>query len=586
MRQEPSPTFRASELGEPFKPRQLTVPTLVSFIKSPAVLQRVAEQMQVPVSAVSQGLAVAPERNTDLIGVAFASSRSPELAVKTLNAFGQEVVRLTRDMQAQEASAMNRLLQRQLARSEEELRAINREQLDFEKQAGIVDTDKEIDAYLRSLGDLDMRTESLRIDNETLDLKIQDLERELAANNPFTEQLQVAKEKLAGLLHDYTPANPLVEEQKSLVMELEAQQTTATNQAVSPPRQGENGLAATFYAELLDLRTQKKVSAAQLDKLRAVRESLAEKLQGLPAKGMQLARIKARQQSLEAAHNLLASRQREAQLYADTPLEYYRYFESKLEEVSLAGRGKKLGVLAVAGGLLGVFFAAALVALLESLDDRIKTPADLKRATRLPLLATMPQWNPFDAATQTQWAFRTWLALQTRLGQGSHGEWVCGVLAANRGEGASTWVEWLARAASLRQAPVIAITNRPPAKATTIPLAEALVAPASVKCSAGDIQWLLLPDGWSWTPDARSQWQRAREHWSQTRGTVVLAEITGSDQPENLLFAEALPQLLWLAASGEGRARATTEILKLYQNAGCRFAGAVLNRATPLFSWL
>jgi len=586
MRQESSVTFRASELGEPFKPRQLSVPTLVSFMKSPAVLQRVAEQTQLPARSIAPGLKITPERNTDLINLAFATTRSAQTAVRVLNAFGNEVVRLTHEMQAREAAEMNRLLKQQLAKAEDDLRAVNRELLNFAQQAGLISADKEIDAYLHSLGDLDMRCETTRIDYETLDLKINALERELASNNPLTERVQVARDKLAELLQQYTEANPLVEEQKATVTELEARLKEAEAKPLAAPRQGESGLATTFYAELLGLKTQKEVTAAQLEKLKTVRARLEEKLRGLPEKGMQLARIKARQQSLEASQSLLASRQREAQLYEDNPLDYYRFFESKLDEVDRTGRSKKLILLALVGSVLGAFFTAAFVCLVESLDDRIKTTADLRRVSKLPLLATLTDLDALDAVAQSNWAFRTWLALQARLVPGPRREVVCGLVSANGHEGCSTWVELLARAASQRNEAVLAVTNRAPLNGSTTPLAEALAHPVCVAVTLGRIQWLITPPDWRWDTQRRRQWQSAVDAWSRTEGLVVLVEVGATDQPETLLFAEELPQLIWLAGSGIARARGTTERLQNFQHAGCRFAGAALNREVKLFPWL
>ena len=586
MRQESSGSFRASELGEAFKPRQLSVPTLVSFMKSPAVLQRVSERAQLPARAIASGLTITPERNTDLISVSFASRRSAQTAVRVLNAFGNEVVRLTREMQSQEAGEINRLLKRQLTKAEDDLRAVNREVLDFSRQAGLINVDKETDAYLRSLGELDMRYETTRIDFETADLKIAALERELTLNNPLAEKLQVAREKLAELLQQYTLANPLVEEQKATVAELEAKLKAGESKPIAPPRQGESGLAATFSAELLNLKTQKSVAALHLEKLKTVRAEVDEKLRGLPEKGMQLVRIKARQQSLETAQSLLASRQREAQLYEENAFGYYRFFEAKLEEVDVAGRSNKLFMLTLAGGVIGLLLAAAVVCLVESVDDRIKTVADLKRITRMPLLATLPNLDALDAVAQSNWAFRTWLALQAKLTTGPRRQLTCGFISASSGEGCSTWVELLGRAASHRNEAVIVVTNRAPLNGISRPLDEALANPSIVAVSPGHLQWLIAPTDECWNTTRLSQWQSAVKAWSHMEGLVLLVELTAADQPETLLFAEEMPQLIWLAGNGMARGRESGKALQSYRHAGCHFAGAVLNREIKLFPWL
>lgn len=586
MRQESSANFRASELGEPFKPRQLSVPTFVGFMKSPAVLQRVAEQAQMPARAIAEGLTILPERNTDLITLGFTSTRSAQAAARVLNVFGSEVVRLTKDMQSQEAAEVNRLLKRQLAKAEDDLRAVNRERLDFSRQAGLINVDKEIDAYLRSLGELDMRYETTRIEHETLDLKTSALERELGASNPQAERVEVAREKLAELLQQFTEANPVVQEQKAALVEMEARLKDSAARPIAPPRQGESSLATSFYAELVNLKTHKQVIAAQLEQIRVVRSGVEEKLRGLPEKGMELARIKARQQSLETSQSLLASRQREAQLYEENAFGYYRFFDARLEEVEVAGRSTKLVLLSFGGGVLGVLLGITFVCLVESLDDRIKTVADLKRVTRLPLLATLPLLDSLDAVAQANWAFRTWLALQSRLTLDPRRAVICGFVASNGHEGCSSWVELLGRAASQRNERVLIVTNRAPINGCTLPLAEALSRPEAVTSTPGNPQWLLAPPEWRWDAASRLQWREALATWSRPSGLVVLVELTAADQPDTLLFADELPQLIWLAGSGMARGRDTSQILQSFQHSGCRFAGAVLNREVKLFPWL
>ncbi len=583
MRQELAPTFRTSEVGEPFKPRQLSVPTLVALMKSPAILQRVATQTELPPATLFTGLTLTPERNTDLITLAFVSTRSPQTAVRVLNAFGNEVVRLTREMQTQEAAEMNRLLQRQLAKADDELRALNREQLEFSQRAGLINPDKEADAYLRTLGDLDLRFESTRIEHETLDLSIAALERELKANNPLKERVQIAREKLAELRQQYTDANPLVHEQRASLSDLEERLKQADTRPPEPPRQGESGLAANFYAELLHLKSQKQVAAAQIEKLKAVRAGVEDKLRRLPEKSLQLARLQARLQAVEGARSLLASRQREAQLFEDAAPGYYGFYEARLAEVEVLSRHKKLLLLALAGGALGALLSAGLLCLVESLDDRIKTAADLQRVSGLPLLAGLPELARLDAAARSGWAYRTWLALRATLHENPAGQVVLGFVAESGGQGCSTWIDLLGRAASQREETVVILTNHPPANAHSQPLAEALARPETVDLSAGRPCWLVAPGDWHWSAAHRAQWQSALALWLDRSATVVLVEISAADHPDTVLFAEGLPQLLWIAGAGSARGRATAERLQTLRHAGCRFIGAALNRETKLF---
>ena len=283
------------------------------------------------------------------------------------------------------------------------------------------------------------------------------------------------------------------------------------------------------------------------------------------------------------AQLLLASRQREAQLYEDNPLGYYRFFEAKPDQVETVGRGKKLLLLAGAGGVLGALFSLALVCLAESFDDRVKTMADARRVTKLPLLASLPDLASLDVVAQANWAFRTWMALQARLSTGPNQSIVCGLAASTEGEGCSTWIELLARAASQREAPVLAITDRPPLNGVRLDLEEALQSPAGVARPPGAVTWLVFGSAWRWDLKARLQWHAALEEWQRASGLVVLLELKAVEQPDTLLLAEALPQLIWLSGSHQALARLTSQRLSLLRHARCRFAGLVLNREKKLF---
>ena len=592
IRQESSATFRASELGEPFKPRQMTVQTLVSLLKSPVVMQPVSAEAQSSVDpkltarAIVGNLTVTPERNTDLITVAFVSGRSAAAAVKVINIFGNTVVKIIKDMQTQEAIEMNRLLKRQLLRTEEELKAANQEELDFAKQAGLINADKEIDAYLRTLGDLDLRLATMKIEFETIDLQMATLERELTNHSPINEKVQIARERLTDLRQEYTDLNPIVLEQQALLQELERRALAAATNPISPPRQGEGGLSTSYYSELVTLRTHKLVVASQLEKMKATRAEVDEKLRGLPEKAMQLVRIKARQQSLEGSRSLLASRQREAQLYEENSPGYYRFFEANTDDVDVSGRSKKVILLAVVGAFLGAIGTLLGICAVELLDDRIKTSADLKRVTKLGLLARLPALITLDAVAQSNWAFRTWLALQSKLIIKPNGGIVLGFVAAGRRQGCSTWIELLARAAAQRHSAVLVVTNRAPINGTVVPIEEALAAPALVRPVKDQLTWLLLPPDWIWNSRHRQLWQELVSAWEKTDNTVVLIEIVDAEQPDNLMLAENVPQLLWVARGGQVRGRDIRERMVILQNARCQFAGAVLNQETKLLPWL
>jgi len=583
MKVDPVNAFRASEVGDPFRPRQLPVPAMINLVKSLPVVERVVKNVKPPVSprALLGGLVLTPERNSEMIQLQLTTTLGERPTADLLNLFGAEVIRLTREMQVQEASEMNKFLQTQVRKVDQDLAQLNSELLAYAKEAQLISADKEIDADLHKLGEFDLKYESMRLDYETTDLKIQGLLKELAQHSPGLAKLQLARDQLAALLNQYTTANPLVQRQQAQVAALEKELQTTADQPLAPPQPGQGNVADSLYIELFSLKAQKDVFAKQLEQLKAVREGISQNLSRLPEKSLQYARIKVRQQSLESAQALLVSRQREAQLFEDSGQGGYRFFEAKPQDVQISSRRTKLLALAGGGGFLGLVVAALLFGLRESFDEHLKTSADLRRVTRLPVLAMLPDMAAWDADQLAAWALRTWTAIQSQLTPGPGPGTICGIVSAGPGEGRSTWVTLLADAAGRRAAKVVAVTNRPPAEGGGRTLAEALANPADV-VRAGSPVWLVTGADWQWTADQRRQWSIAMTQWAERDAAVVLVELLPARRSETLLLAESFPNLIWLAGTGQARGGETSELLNTFRHGRCRLVGAVLNREVKL----
>jgi hypothetical protein len=151
------------------------------------------------------------------------------------------------------------------------------------------------------------------------------------------------------------------------------------------------------------------------------------------------------------------------------------------------------------------------------------------------------------------------------------------------GEGKSTWINLLGQAARQRNESVVIITHRESIHSSGLPLDVVLDNPSRITPVRGQIRWLVEDDNHRWNTTRRAQWNRALEVWSQTEGLVVLLELAAPENPDTLLFAESLPQLIWLTGSGLALGHDCQERVQTYQLAGCQFLGAVLNREPKLF---
>jgi protein involved in polysaccharide export with SLBB domain/capsular polysaccharide biosynthesis protein len=585
IRQEPPNAFSASETGETFKPRTLAVQTVVSIMRSPTLLKMVSDATGVSPGALNSGLTLVPERNTDLIRVEFKTAASADFAVRVVNNYAAGVVEMTKKMQADEAAAVNRFLQEQLERADKEMEAINAELLAYGREAKLLNADKELDAYLRKQSELDLKYETTRIEFETIGLRISSTEHELSKNSPGTAKLQTARDELTALLSKFTESNPLVLEQRSKIAALEKQIADSPNQSGAFPQSGESGVADSLFLELVQLRATQKTLAEQVKKLDEVRGNVTRQLGALPEKQMNYARIQSRKTSLENARTLLESRQREASLFSQNALGYYRVLAIATPgEVAVFSRSKKLTIF----GVLGLFAGSGLACLLairrKAFDGRLATSLDLRRATSLEVLAILPKGT--TRLTQREaWAFRTWTALRGRLGVAERGG-VLGVLSREPGA-VMKWLELFGDAASRRGQRVVVVGQA--ARGGLVTLGEVLENPAMVLDLLDDRNPLTvsIEETFVWTAENRSRWHAATQLWLKTAGVVVLLEITAPGEPESVLLCERLPGILFLASGGACTVDEASALIAPYREAGCTFAGAALNDAPELRpAWL
>lgn len=578
--------FHASENSDGFKPQEFNENTLAALIKNPEVLRRVAAKANPPMAAakISYSLLVAPEHETDLTTLTLKGDSKPKDAVNLINLYAAEVVKFTQEIQTKEAQSFASYVGEKLSTVEKELAGVDAELKKLPPEAKASGSDKLAEAYLVQLSELEVKYELARMD--------------LEHNNPVSDKLQAARAELAGLLVRYTDAHPLVQDQRIKIKTLEAELANAGTNAVK--------FGVTTSGRTSDaLLTQTQSVEKQAEQLRILRDQVRNKLNGLSENGLEYAMIKTRFQSLETLRSTLASRQREAQLFAENSLGYFSIFTpATLDRVNTKGHLKKGLLASLVGGLLGIICAAGLILIVEIFDDRLKTAADVLRVTNLPLLATLGDLDKMDEAAQAAWAFRTWTILKGKLSATQTQGMVCGIISARHGEGRTTWVNLLTKTAGRRGLRVLTVTTKPtetppvhphepmaegiePSATTTTLSPSAFAFPAQVSQQLSDpnghsIVHIPLP-GWVWNLERRTQWQTALDHWRKIDNLVLLVELPPASEPEAILLAENVPQLVWLTDSGKATIQETRAHLETLRHAGCNLVGTVLNREPSSF---
>jgi len=558
--------FEPQNTSEFFKPREYTEHTFASLLKSPELLQRISKQANPQISAdqLAATVRVLPVPESDVVSVS-VSAESAEAAVKLANLYATEAERFTKDVQAKEAAEANGYLKQQLAEMDGDVARLN----------------EQLQALARRPA-------------------VQGVTR----NSVLADRLQKEVDHLSLLERQYMDAHPLVIGQRSLVADVRKQLANSTNEPAPP--------APAPVAPVTNLLALPGTPGSTTNLTgRPTTNAVAEAKPGAdPNHDVLLSQL----QNLAHSRLLLATRQREAQQYAKNPTGYCRILAMASPNDVLANDPRpKIAFLSLLGGLVGFAGTLALVLLVELFGSKVKTRADLKRIARLPLLGTLGNLKRMKPLAQRNWAFRTWTTLQSKLSLSPNHGLVCGITSCAEGEGRSTWINMLARAATecgFRVLTIAAIpSHKDPAHpheqiedqkfpetsenadATDTNLAitsSVLSSPAQVteKLVGENSQPLVhipLP-GWVWNLERRKQWQTALNQWAKIDNIVILVELPPASEPETVLLAENLPNLIWLADSGKSDAAECREQLTTLRDARCNLVGSVLNHepAPPL----
>jgi polysaccharide biosynthesis/export protein len=518
--------------AEFFKNREITQPTFISILQSPELIERVSRKAGMSSDDLKASLQIAPERESDVVSIEIVGDTA-QRAVDLANLYATNAVEFFGDMQRREAENDHQYLTNQLEDVGAEIASLNTKL----KAAPTADAKK------------------------------------MVGPDAAAQRLLTSESELAALLRKFTDKHPDV---------------IAKTQEVARQR-------------------------AELDKLMQQQASKVEKSGGIE-EDTEL--LRARLSMQMNAQIMLHSRAREAAQFVSKPPGYCREFAlADLHEATFVDPKPKIIFLGAAGGIAGIGGAILLILLFELFDNRLKTVADLKRVTKLPVIATLGNLDKMHPSAQSGWAFRTWTALQSRLSLSPNHGLVCGFTSSGGGQGRSTWIRLLAKAASQCGFRVLTIATLPSPpfmqpdhqeepvasgqkesdmndNETSSPFGEepsmavannVLSSPTEVteKLTGNNPQPLVhipLP-GWVWSLERRKQWQSALKQWRNIENIVILVELPPACDPEAVLLAENIPNVIWLADGNKADASESREQLQTLRDARCNLVGSVMNRA-------
>jgi len=197
--------------------------------------------------------------------------------------------------------------------------------------------------------------------------------------------LEIAR---AGLLEDYTEDSPEVAAVDARIQRARDELTGQVSTIVAASQEQISPIYTSLLISGVQQAAEAKGARQRAESLAGTISRLSTRLDGLPAKEAQLARLTRAQKVSDSVYTLLLEKMHEVRLAESMQLSNARIWETAAAPEKPIRPRKRLNMaLAIASGLLLGLLIAAVI---EYLDDTIKNPEEAKETLGIPVLGVVP----------------------------------------------------------------------------------------------------------------------------------------------------------------------------------------------------
>lgn len=402
--------FRSGEFGEAFRPRTINNATLIGTALSDNVLSRVVAKAQpeITLPLLRTSVEAKEQKGTDFVTLTLSGYSGRDETVALMNLWGQEIVQFSRELQTRESREVRMYVQQQIDQTDAEIKRVNRELMDLARVDGVIDVERQVEAYLRRLGDLDQRIESLRGSLQAVDFRLQSMEVELARLIPVRERIDLTVRELTAAQGAFGEGSPAVQEIRERMTKLQTDYARQQKKEFSAASASSTVMGTTLFLQSLELKAQREGQRKQLPELERLRAETAKQLAAMPEKSSKSSQLVQQRTALEAPRRMLLARLREAQHFEENAPGYFQLFSSaNADAVAVRPRWLKLLVFGGAGLVGGFMIGIAACVGSELIDCRLRTAAEAKRLYQSPVWTALSRRD-----TRAQWrgaVERLWL---------------------------------------------------------------------------------------------------------------------------------------------------------------------------------
>jgi capsular exopolysaccharide synthesis family protein len=375
---------------------------------------------------LQQAVDFSPVKDSDIIRILVRSTNAEEAALLA-NTYTK--VYGNRNMSASriKSRSLREFLQSQMESKHTSLDSTERAMQTYMRNSGVVSLDAEASKVVDQLSALEATRDGIEVDISTRAKTLNSLKQELATQEPAVAKaigesndtyIRLLQEQMARLQvqRDVVIAqNPELADEKiysEKLREIDAQieslkknlkaRTEAYLTTLGPGDRmnGAEGATAGFLSQVKQRIIEQQI---ELDGLKARKDALGgvikeyeRQFNQIPQKSIELAKLQRARLSSEKLYLLVEEKYNEAAITETSELGYVSVMDPAA--VPRSPVSPKIVINLLMGAMLGVFAGVGLVIILARLDDRIKSPEDLKRygVTPIATIGVIPTTKPGD----------------------------------------------------------------------------------------------------------------------------------------------------------------------------------------------
>jgi len=400
-----SQAFEQKDLPQLYKPLDLN--TMVETIRTRQNIEAVIRKLQLPVSveALYGQTAIQKDKNTSIIRI-IATAGDPKTAADIANTLTEVFIRQYVDILSSSAKRVFDYYQVNRNEIGRRIQTEEKRLADFKSKHRIISMESQTAVRFEQLKTAEVKMLENSMLEEALKIKIEDTGRNISTMKKDVQlsyvvsadaqkNIQTMEQELAQLRQKFTDKNPRVQR---LAAELEAARKNPQQDAPVPEKivYGDNELRRVQEQERLTAETNLKSTRRNSDELRNEIARLKQELSNLSeleGEYMEIMRkLAIDRELLKSVENILTLSQ--AAIKATT-IDIEVLEQATPPKSHVAGRKK---LVAIAGGIFGLLFAAAIFILLEFLDFSVKSKYDFDQLMRIPVIGELPDKDDVDAS--------------------------------------------------------------------------------------------------------------------------------------------------------------------------------------------